>query len=78
MKNFDYEAEMAKMQEYIQEIENPDTQLARSLSLYREAMELAEKIAKNLKQVEGEILLLKEEAQGLIYEPLEVEDELEF
>jgi len=72
MKNTDsktksaFEDDLRRLDEIISEIESADTPLADSLALYKEGMELASDCAKELAEIENQVLILTKDAAGVL------------
>lgn len=67
MKNnkITYEEALLKLEEITSMMENSDTPLEKTASLYKEAIELALICSEKLTAIEGEISVLKKEADGI-------------
>jgi len=63
-KKVNFETDIARLAEIVEQVEDSDTTLDTAIALYKEGLDLAAKCGKILKQYEEEILTLQKEADG--------------
>ena len=63
-KKTNFETDITRLAEIVEQIEDGDTPLDTAISLYKEGLELAAKCGKTLSQYEEEILTLQKDAEN--------------
>jgi exodeoxyribonuclease VII small subunit len=59
-----YEADLARIERIVEELESDDLELDRALALFEEGVERLRSAAKALERVEGQVRLLVERGDG--------------
>ena len=62
-KKSNFEQDIKRLAEIVEEVENSDTSLDAAISLYKEGIELAAKCGTVLKQYEEEVHVLQKDAE---------------
>ena len=60
-KKLSYEAQLERLAEIVDAIDESETSLDTALALYKEGLQLAEKCAQSLAQYENEVLILEKD-----------------
>lgn len=60
-KKVDFETQLTKLQQIVQDLEDGDLQLEKGVSLFKEGVELAKDCRKRLNEAKNEVSLLTEE-----------------
>ena len=63
-KKSNFETDIARLTEIVEQVEDSQTPLDTAISLYKEGLELAAKCGKTLKQYEDEVQVLQKEADS--------------
>ncbi|MCL1862360.1 MAG: exodeoxyribonuclease VII small subunit [Defluviitaleaceae bacterium] len=68
-KKISFEQKLQKLEEIVEQVENADTPLEKSLALYKDGIALAKECGDVLRVFEEEVLVLQREADGFSSEP---------
>ena len=60
-----YQQALAKLERIVEKLEDPQTPIEESLSLYKEGVDLAKFCSDTLDNVEGELTVLRQQADGV-------------
>ena len=69
-----YEEAFDKLNTIKQKLENPEITLDESIKLYGDSVKYTKICLETLKETEGKILVIKNEIDGLVEKPLDVEE----
>lgn len=69
-----YEEAFEKLNTIKQKLENPEITLDESIKLYSDSVKYTKICLDTLKETEGKILVIKNEIDGLVEKPLDVEE----
>lgn len=73
-KALTYEEAVKRLEEIVSKMEDPDTSLDTSLSLYKEGIELAKLCEEKLNDAEGEVAVLKKTSKGFFKKKSFIDD----
>jgi exodeoxyribonuclease VII small subunit len=69
-----FEANLARLDAIVRQLEEPDLPLEKALQLYEEGMQLSQACQKQLEEAEGRVEILRKRAGGqMVPEPFEPE-----